>query len=301
MPRRKRYLATDAIVVIAVLMLALPPWASFFSDKVDLAHMHSGSSWQHLLGTDNLGRDLLVRLSQSLAQAVLPLWSSVIVASTAGLFMAQVALATATSRYSRYIFNTFGILAVAAASVPMTVTTFAWAAWFEEAGLYSVILALSAIFTARAYLHTRDLARQSTNLAFWSAHEALGGRTGDRVWRYGISSAWTPELLLALGLNLRVAVAVEASLSYLGFGIQEPTASFGNILAAHFDEYLKGQWTVMAMTLAALALTAAAPPAFIRLFMDSGLLQVITRRLAKVDGLHFSALKQRLRVHTSQQ
>jgi ABC-type dipeptide/oligopeptide/nickel transport system permease subunit len=70
---------------------------------------------------------------------------------------------------------------------------------------------------------------------------------------------------MSLGFHLRTAVAIEASLSYLGFGIQEPSPSFGNMLAAHFDLYLKGQWYVLGILVLWLGVTAAFPQAVLTL------------------------------------
>ena len=52
-------------------------------------------------------------------------------------------------------------------------------------------------------------------------------------------------MLLILIFHMKMAVVIEASLSYLGFGVQEPQASFGNMLASHFELYLRGQWQIM--------------------------------------------------------
>jgi ABC-type dipeptide/oligopeptide/nickel transport system permease subunit len=150
-----------------------------------------------------------------------------------------------------------------ACGLPVGVVAFAWAAFREEAGLVAVMASLAPLAGALAYLRLRDLARRDAALAYWEAHRAAGGSLADRVLRYGIAGAWRAPLLALLGFLLRVAVAVEAALSYLGFGVVEPQASFGNILAAHFELYLRGEWRVLAVVAAALALAAAFPSALL--------------------------------------
>ena len=271
MPKKLRVLRRDIGATALFCILALVPWAHWLSDKINLQSMNAMPSWQHPLGTDVMGRDLLVRLGQAASKAVWPLWFAVTLASALGIALALLTLSSTEYRVPRSTWLALEGIAAVLASIPVTVTTFLWAAFFEQAGATSVITSLCLVFTARAFLHIKNLFRQDSKLAYWTAHEAMGGRTLKRLWRYGVSSSWAPDLLNGLSLNLRVAVTVEASLSYLGFGMQEPEASFGNILATHFDGYLKGHWWVLTMTILALAVTASAPQAAVRLISRLGL------------------------------
>jgi len=76
--------------------------------------------------------------------------------------------------------------------------------------------------------------------------------------------------MAVLGFQLRVAVAAEASLSFLGFGIQEPQPSFGNMLSSHFDLYLKGHWSVLLVIVGGLALAALFPASLAALLGNAG-------------------------------
>lgn len=270
----------DFAILAAFLALA----AVSRQTKVDLHVIDAAPTLAHPLGMDNLGRDLLARLSEAIRLSVLPLWLAVAGATLVGIALAAVSILLRERSHLRPVLLTLDATLTVIASIPVTVTAFAWAACLEEASLRSVLLSLSTVFAIRAYLVTKDLARQDAHLGYWTAHKALGGTLAARVWAYGIRSRWTPALLSCLGLHLRAAVAVEASLSYLGFGVQEPTASFGNILAAHFASYLKGHYSVLALTAAALALTAAAP---------SALARILNRRLAFLPRTAADAIKPR--------
>lgn len=251
----KRKAVCDAIVVAVFAALALGPWARVFGDRMDLAHMLSGPSAAHPLGTDNMGRDLLVRIAAAVRDGVLPLWGGVVVGSALGLALGVIGIRLRGS----WPLRLFDVAAAALASVPIGLVAFGWAAWNERAGLMPVLVSLSTLFAVRGYLQVRDLYRHDQNLGYWQAHQALGGTLTERVWRYGVLGGWRRALMQAWGFNLRVAVAIEASLSYLGFGIQEPNASFGNLLAAHFDLYLKGHGGILLVIVSVLGVTAAFP------------------------------------------
>jgi peptide/nickel transport system permease protein len=258
-PRSLARALCEGGVVFVFLLLVLLPWEAWLGAKPTLARMSEGASWAHPLGFDNLGRDLLARIASALRGAVLPLWAAVAVGAGAGAFVAWLAT-LAPAR--RAVTALDGAMALAC-GLPVGVVAFAWAAFREEAGLVAVMASLAPLAGALAYLRLRDLARRDAALAYWEAHRAAGGSLADRVLRYGIAGAWRTPLLTLLGFLLRVAVAVEAALSYLGFGVVEPQASFGNILAAHFELYLRGEWRVLAVVAAALALAAAFPSALL--------------------------------------
>lgn len=266
--RNPRKVFFDVVVVGAFVALAVGPWGRLFGERMDLAHMLAAPSMLHPLGSDNMGRDLLVRFAAALRQAVLPLWCGVLLGTSLGVCFGLVAVIVRENRSLRGLTRGVDFLAAVLASIPIGLVAFAWAAATEGAGLLPVLVSLACLFAVRGYLEIRDLDRHDQNLAFWQAHAALGGSLRTRVWRYGVCSGWTRALVRMLGFNLRVAVAIEASLSYLGFGIQEPRSSFGNLLAAHFDLYLKGQWQILLMIVAVLALTAAFPGSLVGLMLS---------------------------------
>ncbi len=260
----------NAFVVFIFLLLILFPWSRFFASGISLGSMLAGPGWQHLLGTDNLGRDLLVRSAGAIWGAVLPLWSVVLVGTVTGLAGAATMIAWSESRVQRRaaltILRGFGVFT---ASVPAGIVAFAWAAYDQQAGLLPVAATLGLVFCIRAFLQLCDQYAQSEHLGYWQAQKSMGGGLMLRIWRYGILGDWAESLLASVVFHLRVAVTIEASLSYLGFGIQEPDPSLGNMLASHFDLYLKGQWYTMAVLCVVLLLVAQFPTSLLRLVSHS--------------------------------
>ena len=259
MASRTVRLTIDFFVVAAIAALVVLPWDMWFTSKISLSSMSLPPSWSHPFGTDNLGRDLLVRSSEALRYAVAPLWGGVVVATIGGLLAATGALLMRASRAGHKAVAPLQIGATILASVPIGIVAFTWAVWWESGGLLPVLFSLMALFAVRVFLQTMDLFEQDRKLGYWDAHSAMGGTVLTRIWRYGLCGTWKWRLLDGVGFHLRAAVAIEASLSYLGFGIQEPTASFGNMLASHFDSYLKGDFTSLIVIVVMLSLAAGFP------------------------------------------
>jgi peptide/nickel transport system permease protein len=251
-------IVVDGAVVVSFLLLVLIPFG-LAPEKIELSNMLGLPSFAHPLGTDNLGRDLLLRISSAITGGVLPLWLGVIVGSLGGALLAIVMTLSGQYRMATPITASTRAIATVIAAIPVGVVAFGWAAVQQKAGIIPVLVSLSTLFAVRTYLQICDLYSHDKRLGYWEAHASMGGSLAGRVWRYGIKGEWKWALLESLGFHLRAAVAIEASLSYLGFGLQEPQASFGNMLASHFDVYLKGNWTILIIIVITLAVSAAFP------------------------------------------
>jgi peptide/nickel transport system permease protein len=253
----------DWLIVAAFLLLLLVPWSSLFSSKVSLLHQLEWPSGSHWLGTDNLGRDLLVRLSAAVRETVVPLWGGVIVMVMTGTTLA--AVLCAGSRKVAWLQHMTDAALSGAAGIPVALFAFCLAVTFETNQMWMVVLSVGLILSVHSFLFLRGLYARSEKLGYWQSHEALGGTRFGRILHYGISGDWFRDLMANLAFYLKVAVTVEASLSYLGFGVQEPQPSFGNMLASHFDSYMRGNWLGLVVITAGLVLCASAPSALVRI------------------------------------
>lgn len=261
-----RSLATDVAVVVAFTALACAPLVIDDARKaVDLSRVLTGPGLSHPLGTDTMGRDLLARLGAALWTAVLPLWGVALLGMAGGAALGLLRIVWMQKRGLGRVLRAFDGLSVGVGAVPVGIAALAWAAYWGEAGLFPVAAALVLLFAVRFYNLIRSHYQQDHRLSYWQAHEALGGPTGARIWRHGLVTGWRWRIFDAAGFHLKAAVAIEASLSFLGFGIQEPHPSFGNILSSHFDLYLKGQPQIPLLVVLALALSASFPSRGFRL------------------------------------
>jgi len=257
----------DVIVLMIFVLLILFPWENYFKAGFDLSAMGSDPSLKHLLGTDNLGRDLLIRIAHAIKGAVLPLWLAVFLCTIGGiLFGAMSIVFEESSKMARKFSSLFKLLLSAAAAIPIGVVAFSYSVLQERAGIGPVLISLGTLFFIRSYLQVSSLYLEDQKLSYWRAHQSIGGSLLNRLFSYGLGGRWKEILFSSFCFHLQVSVAIEASLSYLGFGIQEPQASFGNILASHFDLYLKGQWQILIIVVSALLLSSQFPSSLSSIF-----------------------------------
>lgn len=262
--------AFDVAVVVIFLGIVAVPWSHFFSGKMSLGNQLAWPSASHWLGTDNLGRDLLIRLSDAMLHAVLPLWLGILVITTLSMGLTVFYLSTAKDTARSHFFHsvTDSVLSGGGA-IPVVLLAFCLAVIFETTQLWMIIVSVGTILSIHSFLYMKGLYLKCEKLGYWQAHQATGGTKLARIWSYGVCRDWLRGLAGNLAFYLKVGVTVEASLSYLGFGIQEPHASFGNMLASHFDSYLHGNPLILITIAFGLVVSAYAPAAFFRLLMSA--------------------------------
>ena len=217
------------------------------NNQINLAKILLPPSAQHLLGTDVLGRDLLGRLMAAFYTAILPLWITLTASCILGAGLAVVHLThfKTSLKSPSGLARVIELLASTVSAIPIILAVFLWAIFYRQAGITSVAQSLGILVGTRSFILVLELYNRDSKLAFWEAHHSFGGSISSRIWRYGISQRWRQDLTNTLIFYLQAAVLVETALSYLGFGVTEPQPSFGNIIASHFDEFLRGQWFVL--------------------------------------------------------
>jgi peptide/nickel transport system permease protein len=181
------------------------------------------SSW-HLLGTDRFGRDLLARL---LAGGFVSLAVALGAVAGAALLGALIGgLAAAGGRLAAVVLGlaTDGVLAL-----PRVVLVMALAALLSPSPTLLVLL-----LAVTGWPPMARLVRAEVRAALRSGVAVSAQATGARPLRVFVRHLLPPALAtlgVAAGLRIGPTVLIEASLSFLGFGIEPPTPSWGNILA----------------------------------------------------------------------
>jgi peptide/nickel transport system permease protein len=204
----------------------------------------------HLLGTDAFGRDLLARLCAgarvSLAVGLLAALTSLLAGVVTG----------ATAGYAGGAVDR-AILAVtdAALAVPRVPLLLLLVALFEP-GIALVVLALGLTGWMGVARLVRAEVRSLRARPFVEAARALGVRPVVLLGRHVLPNALAPALVAA-ALGVGNAIMLEAGLSFLGLGIQPPTPSWGNMIAAGRDALVTAPWVALAPAAAVAAVVLA--------------------------------------------
>ena len=234
----KKYFKYARLLLLGPVMV---PWFLFRSSEVNLSAVALPPGRDYLLGTDHLGRDVLSRLSEANFHSLPIIWGLISLALLLGWILAAISCARADSKsWSSKLWSGIERLFTMLSALPVFLSVFIMAWSLDLLGTLAVGLCLGVSTFLGAFQQLKGHFLEDQYLAYWQAHEALGGNRWQRIWSYGICQAWRNKMLAYWAHCLTLAVVVEVSLSYLGFGVQEPEPSIGNMMAAHLSDYIHG-------------------------------------------------------------
>ena len=226
-----------AAIVLAIIVLAalLAPWlAPYEPDAPDLFAALSGPSAQHLLGADALGRDLLSRLMYGARITLLGPTFVILIATVVGTALALVA-AWNRGRVDTAISWVLDVLF----SVPGIVFALIAVAIFGP-NLPTVIVGLSIGYIPYVARVVRGAALRERGMPYVQA-AWLQGQSGVGISLRQIFPNVQPIVVAQAVSSLGFAVIDLAAVSFLGLGVQPPTADLGLMVKSGFDSLLRGQ------------------------------------------------------------
>jgi peptide/nickel transport system permease protein len=236
--RRKPLGAAGAIIVIVMILMAVFANVLTPYDPVanSFAAMTQAPSWQHWLGTDQFGRDLLARIIYGARTALFVGFTSSIIGATSGLVLG-VGSAYFGGRidiiFQRVmdVFMTFPLIIMALAVVSIFGT-----------GALNVIIAIVIPFIPRCARVVRSSALAIREVPYIDAARANGFSHARIILRHMVPNVMAPYLIMITSF-VGQAILLEAALSYLGLGVQEPTPAWGLMLQGGAEEYaLSAPW-----------------------------------------------------------
>lgn len=211
------------LALLIVLTLIVPRVTGYPADQIDLSSALAGSSREHLLGTDESGRDELTRLFVGAYGSLSIGLVAMTLAVTLGTLIGVVAGFRGGLADGALMLLTDAFL-----SVPIFFILLTTLVLFGPslANLVAVIGLTSWMTVARI---VRSEALRVRSLEFVQAARAIGAREGRVLLRHVLPQA-IPSIVVAAGLGVANAILVETALSYLGVGVQQPQPSWGNML-----------------------------------------------------------------------
>lgn len=194
----------------------------------DLSNSLAGPSGEHWLGTDIYGRDAFSRLLVSANVTLLAVVQAVGVAAVLGIptgLFAGLVGGWAGGLISR--------ISDALQSLPPLILAVAIIGIFGP-GLTNAMVAIGFVMAPSLYRLARGAAESVATETYIEAARALGCGKGRLMWNHVLPNAASP-LLVQLSFSAGVAIVAEASLSFLGLGVQAPQTSWGSMVREAFD------------------------------------------------------------------
>jgi peptide/nickel transport system permease protein len=227
-PRARRanttFLVSVGIVAVMTLAAILAPLiAPYPPDQVDLGAVHAGPSAAHWLGTDALGRDLLSRLIYGARTALLGPLLVVLSSTVLGILLGLLAgwrggwLDAVLGRIFDVVFA-FPSLLIAIMAVAL----------FGK-GLVAPVIAMSIAYMPFVARLTRSLVTAERSRPYVAAYRVQGFGGGWIAFRRVLPNV-TPIVGAQSTLNFGYVLAELAALSFLGLGVQAPTADWGAMI-----------------------------------------------------------------------
>jgi peptide/nickel transport system permease protein len=224
--RRDRRAALSLFFLLAMGLISLlaPVVAPYSPTAQDANNMLAEPSWEHPLGTDDLGRDVLSRLIHGAPATLYASFLAVAVACVIGVPIGLLAgflggwVDDAISRVVDTLLSFPAIVLAIGVTGALGI------------GLTNSMIAVGIVFSPQL----ARLARAQTLIVkqelFVDAARCFGASTGRLLLRHIVPNAIQP-VIVQITLLLAVALLAEASLSFLGLGVQPPHPSWGAMLA----------------------------------------------------------------------
>jgi peptide/nickel transport system permease protein len=248
--RHKIALVGGAVLICMGLIAILSPWLTPADPNfIDQVH------WQgyplapgiagHLLGTDENGRDLLARLMFGARISLTVALFAVFMEITIGTVLGAIA-----GYYGGWVDFIIMRVTDVVLSIPLLplllVITAIVAGTSQKAALsFGVIVLIIGFLTWPAVARlVRASFLSLREREFAEAARALGNRDGRIIFRHLLPNAVAPIIVQAT-LEIANVIILESTLSFLGFGIQPPTASWGNMLANAQSNITVAPWAAI--------------------------------------------------------
>jgi peptide/nickel transport system permease protein len=244
---RQQPLGAVSFVIIFVMMFAglfSPLVAPYDPLDIDFASILAAPSWEHWCGTDAFGRDICSRLIYGSRTALVIGFTSSFIGSTCGAILG-IASAYFGGKIDDWIQRFVDILL----AFPLIVLALVVVAAFRKfvvAGVdVNLIVAIAIPIIPRVARVVRAAALSVRVMPYVDAARAAGYSHSRIIFRHMAPNVVAPYLIM-LTAFIAQAILAEASLSFLGLGVTEPTAAWGLMLSGNAaDFYREAPWMIL--------------------------------------------------------
>jgi peptide/nickel transport system permease protein len=244
---RQQPLGATSFAIICAMLIAgiFCEWVAPYDPlAVDFASLLTAPSWDHWCGTDAFGRDICSRLIYGSRTALVIGFTSSFLGSSVGAILG-IASAYFGGRIDNWIQRGVDVLL----AFPIIVLALVVVAAFGKrllAGIdLNLIFAIAIPIVPRVARVVRAAALSVRVMPYVDAARAAGYSHTRIIFRHMAPNVVAPYLIM-LTAFVAQAILAEASLSFLGLGVQEPTAAWGLMLSGNAaDFYRQAPWMIL--------------------------------------------------------
>ncbi|MCD8087757.1 MAG: ABC transporter permease [Oscillospiraceae bacterium] len=252
MCRQNKLAAFSAVLILVIILMAIlaPVIAPYGEAEQDLLNRLQGPSAEHLLGTDELGRDVFTRLLYgarvSLTIGILPSLISLAVGVITGLLAGYIGGAV------DYIIMRLAdiMLSIPSLLLAMVVT------YTMGTSTVTLFVALSMTGWASVARVVRSQTLSLKESEYVQAAQSIGVSKLVIMLRHILPNC-LPSLIVLFTLNIPSAILSESSLSFLGIGVQMPQASWGLMVNQAKEFLFTAPWLCLSPCLAIMIVVLA--------------------------------------------
>jgi peptide/nickel transport system permease protein len=244
---RQQPLGAFSFVIICVMMFAglFSEWVAPYNPlDIDFASILAAPSWEHWCGTDAYGRDICSRLIYGSRTALVIGFTSSFIGSSLGAILG-VASAYFGGRVDNILQRIMDIL-LAFPLIVLALVVVAALRKFVIGGVdVNLIFAIAIPIIPRVARVVRAAALGVRVMPYVDAARAAGYSDSRIIFRHMAPNVVAPYLIM-LTAFIAQAILAEASLSFLGLGVTEPTAAWGLMLSGNAaDFYREAPWMIL--------------------------------------------------------
>ncbi|MGH6948193.1 MAG: ABC transporter permease [Kiloniellales bacterium] len=232
-------LGLGLVLLVVFGALAADVLTAYSPIKLAVRDRFLGPSFDHLLGTDQLGRDLFTRV---LHGAQIALWVALV--STGIAFLGGLVLGMIAGYGPRWLDSILILVFDAVRSFPTVMFALALVTLIGPSlGAVVLVVVVVNIPSYARVVRAQTMALRSSE--FVLATRSLGA-TAPRILRVHILPNIVGPLLILASMDIPVVITIEAGMSFLGLGVPPPTPSWGSILNDGFAFIRESPWPAIA-------------------------------------------------------
>ena len=224
--KRNKLAVVSMFVLIALVLMAIlaPVLAPYYYDEQNVVNKYAGSSSEHLLGTDKLGRDILSRLIYGSRASLTMGIVAVLIGGVIGIIIGSI-----SGYYGSWVDNLMMRLLDIYQAIPMFLLCVALAA-ILGASLRNAIIALGLGIVPGYARIMRASVMTVRETEYIESAKSINCSTFRIILKHIIPNAIGP-MIVQLTMGVGSCILSGAALSYIGLGVQPPTPEWGSMIS----------------------------------------------------------------------